>query len=349
MARVKYYDPVSQEWKYADLAAGRTPVKGVDYFTEEDKQEIITEAKKNGILSYDKQELTEAQQEQARENIGAIKDELKENLDANNFRITNLPLPQSGSEPATKEFVENFTVEGSTYVATDDNKDGNIVLRPYVADEDELVFKGHIDNKNNPHEVTIGQIGAAPSGYGLGEVSPAMLIQTQAALNACITGGQYRFYGYENGSFWGIGGYSSGLIEVKGSRTATDGIRQFFYPDGIQCVLVRMLVGNVWQPWEWENPPLKPGVEYRTTRRYDDKPIYTKLIGGKSLAVGNTWISTGVACDKYARVLSVLDTTTGTEHMDSPVVTNAYIGDNTILIVAVESKTVNILIEYVKA
>ena len=30
------------------------------------------------------------------------------------------------------------------------------------------VVNAHITNKNNPHEVTIGQIGAAPAGYGLG-------------------------------------------------------------------------------------------------------------------------------------------------------------------------------------
>ena len=87
-------------------------------------------------------------------------------------RITGLPLPESGSEPATKEFVENFTVEGSTYVATDDNKDGHIVLRPYVADADELEFRDHIKNKNNPHGVTIEQIGAAPAGLIDGTIWP---------------------------------------------------------------------------------------------------------------------------------------------------------------------------------
>jgi hypothetical protein len=84
-------------------------------------------------------------------------------IDMNNHRITGLPLPESGSEPATRAFVENFSVEGSTYVATDDNKDGNIVLRPYVADVDELVVGGHINNKENPHGVTAEQVGAAPA------------------------------------------------------------------------------------------------------------------------------------------------------------------------------------------
>ena len=32
---------------------------------------------------------------------------------------------------------------------------------------------------------------------------------------------------------------------------------------------------NGWQPWEYVNPPLTLGVEYRTTERYQGKPVYT--------------------------------------------------------------------------
>lgn len=173
MARVKYYDQASQEWKYADAALnmkgkdGYTPQKGIDYFTEEDVRELTGNVLDQGVLTYNEQELTEEQKAQARENIGIDQisfDKLTEDLDADGFRITNLPLPQSGSEPATKEFVENFTIEGSTYVATDDGE-GNVTIRPYLADEDELVFKSHIQNQNNPHGVTAAQVGARPSDW----------------------------------------------------------------------------------------------------------------------------------------------------------------------------------------
>lgn len=36
---------------------------------------------------------------------------------------------------------------------------------------------------------------------------------------------------------------------------------------------------GVWQPWEWEQPPMQPGVEYRTTERWEGKPVYRKRIG----------------------------------------------------------------------
>ena len=34
----------------------------------------------------------------------------------------------------------------------------------------------------------------------------------------------------------------------------------------------------VWLPFEWVNPPLNLGVEYRTTERYQGKPVYVQSI-----------------------------------------------------------------------
>ena len=34
----------------------------------------------------------------------------------------------------------------------------------------------------------------------------------------------------------------------------------------------------VWMPFEWEHPPMQLGVEYRTTERYNGKPVYMKLV-----------------------------------------------------------------------
>ena len=36
----------------------------------------------------------------------------------------------------------------------------------------------------------------------------------------------------------------------------------------------RVSNNNVWGPWEWVNPPMELGVEYRTTERYLRKPVY---------------------------------------------------------------------------
>ena len=36
--------------------------------------------------------------------------------------------------------------------------------------------------------------------------------------------------------------------------------------------------GGTWQPWEWENPPMLPGVEYRTTERSNGSVVYRKMV-----------------------------------------------------------------------
>lgn len=35
---------------------------------------------------------------------------------------------------------------------------------------------------------------------------------------------------------------------------------------------------SVWLPFEWSNPPLQIGVEYRTVERYQGKPVYVKVV-----------------------------------------------------------------------
>lgn len=42
-------------------------------------------------------------------------------------------------------------------------------------------------------------------------------------------------------------------------------------------LLIRVKVNGVWQPFEWINPPMQPGVEYRTTERRNGWVVYKKL------------------------------------------------------------------------
>lgn len=54
MARLKVYDQKTQSWVYADRSFGKIPVKGIDYYTEEDRAEfesfIVDELAKRGQL-----------------------------------------------------------------------------------------------------------------------------------------------------------------------------------------------------------------------------------------------------------------------------------------------------------
>lgn len=106
-------------------------------------------------------------------------------LSMNHHRITDVAEPVNGSDVATRNFVEQHSIEGNTYVAVDYNKDGNLVLKPYIADEDELTFKNHIANKNNPHNVTKEQLGAI--GY-------KRVLTADDDLDKLTEEGIYRYY-----------------------------------------------------------------------------------------------------------------------------------------------------------
>ena len=43
-------------------------------------------------------------------------------------------------------------------------------------------------------------------------------------------------------------------------------------------------------PWEWPNPPMLLGVEYRTTERHNGKPVYAKRILCESMPAGAGYI-----------------------------------------------------------
>lgn len=48
--------------------------------------------------------------------------------------------------------------------------------------------------------------------------------------------------------------------------------------DGVYHASKKRLLNGTWLPWEYDNPPLALGVEYRTTERYLGKPVYCKLV-----------------------------------------------------------------------
>ena len=137
--------------------------------------------------------------------------------------------------------------------------------------EDALAGKApasHVNDKNNPHGVTIAQIGAAPAGYGLGSVAGADKWNGDA--NALTKQGWYRL---ESGTTNGVG--ESASVRVDGY--AETGLTQTAYTrTGFKRI--RTCVDGVWSSWEWVNPPMRVGVEYRTTERWYDKPVYTALI-----------------------------------------------------------------------
>ena len=123
-------------------------------------------------------------------------------------------------------------------------------------------------------------IGAAPSRFGLGEnltTGPLMQVLTEETLDTTYNNGWY----FANGV--NIAGFSQATIRVDSSGRTIYQTAYVAQKDGY--VLRRCLVDTIgsppetsFGPWEWVNPPMNLGVEYRTTERYLGKPVYAQLV-----------------------------------------------------------------------
>ena len=125
--------------------------------------------------------------------------------------------------------------------------------------------------------ITAGDVGAAPSGFGLGETPPLITDFDDAVLP-----GWYQTNGDTvNGP--GINATYGDIGSLIVSSHASNRIIQMFFgysPGGIQNIhwVIRGISAGTSGPWEWVNPPLSLGVEYRTVERYQGKPVYVKAV-----------------------------------------------------------------------
>ena len=130
-----------------------------------------------------------------------------------------------------------------------------------------------------------GNIEAAPGGFGLGggakELSAADDLN-----NIRVTGwynwsynshpqnapdNNWRQYGCAMHVFaTAPGGYAI--------QTVYDLSDDITHGCAIQRTIVVTSSGDIYYPWEWVNPPMQLGVEYRTTERYLGKPVYCKVV-----------------------------------------------------------------------
>ena len=122
-------------------------------------------------------------------------------------------------------------------------------------------------------------IAAAPDGFGLG--ATAKFLTSADDANDIWQSGWYRYYSGnipQNGitlsylHVMRVDGYSSGVF-VQTVYGLTDNANYQIF-----SVARRFRYGTKITPWEYENPPMIPGKEYRTTERYLGKPVYKKLL-----------------------------------------------------------------------
>lgn len=123
-------------------------------------------------------------------------------------------------------------------------------------------------------DYTAAMVGAAPNGFGLGEESPKSVSSWDVALE----NGYYRApapSGVGSGSLWGY------TVSLSG-----DYKYQQIFSDKYKASVCRYMINGTWQPFEWINPPMGLGVEYRTVERWNSSPVYVQLVNCGQMADG---------------------------------------------------------------
>ena len=184
-----------------------------------------------------------------------------------NIRYICEGIPGSGSEPA-KDYYTAFSqaVAGLAY------PDASLSVAGKAADA-----------------AATGKAltGKAPAGFGLGGKAPI----TEATKLSDIK--ETGWYGYE----WSIGenpvnGYP-GILRVEAIGIMT--VQTLYVFSYHNAVLTRQTkTDGTFYDWEWVNPTMELGVEYRTTKRHKGKPVYALMLPGGILA-GKTAFSIGLS------------------------------------------------------
>ena len=119
-----------------------------------------------------------------------------------------------------------------------------------------------------------GNIAAAPDGFGLG-LQNVVLTSSDDLDN--VTGNGWYYWSYPTPA------NAPALINAN-TQPAYCAMLMI---DSSQIVVsnndrnnMAMRTENIdgWTPWEYLNPSMQLGVEYRTTERYNGKPVYAKLV-----------------------------------------------------------------------
>lgn len=136
--------------------------------------------------------------------------------------------------------------------------------------------------------------GKAPAGFGLGSASTDKVITSKAEMDAIRVNGWCYYNGAE--SLVAEANVQRATIRTDTSgRTVTQTAYPFMAALYQNCTLQRTLVDAIasnqtkeWGAWEWVNPPMILGWEYRTTERYQGKPVYVQMRESGSLAIGTS-------------------------------------------------------------
>lgn len=115
--------------------------------------------------------------------------------------------------------------------------------------------------------ITAAMVGAAPSGFGLGEAP-----HNSSDINAELATGYFRTTSATDNS-----PFNHGAAHVRKYNDSEVVQNLFRVTAGVEMVRYTTDGGATWVE-EWVNPLMNVGTEYLTTERYNGKPVYAKLV-----------------------------------------------------------------------
>jgi hypothetical protein len=180
----------------------------------------------------------------------------------------------------------------------------------------------------------------APAGYGLGGY--AKMITNSYNLDLICQCGWYRWDASVPANAPKFHNNNNTYCYMFVYGDSADAFTQVVYSahnDARGVSLTRSFTNGITDGWEWVNPPMIIGTEYRTTERWNGKPVHTKLIDFGALPNATSGYAYNVI-PAEAELVSVngyiKNSSTGSQSSIFPFVTdiwklknNAYIGVKT--------------------
>lgn len=137
--------------------------------------------------------------------------------------------------------------------------------------EEDFAFHVPVELASGCDILKNGAIAYAPYGHGLGAYA-GQIITTDC--NDALNNGWYYISGAANAAH----ATDHAMLVVGYGKTALTQIA--FLGNAFSAnnyIAIRKRFASAWNAWEWLNPVMSVGVEYRTTERYEGAPVYTQL------------------------------------------------------------------------
>lgn len=142
----------------------------------------------------------------------------------------------------------------------------------------------------------------APSGYGYGGAPIYLGKQySEPELDAALTNVYSQLADCETKLIYWEGAGSWRWFAQMARSSANYGTVLAHCAENGGSIILKTLSSGTWQPLEWENPPMVPGVEYRTTERWNGHPVYTAAVNMGTSASGLFGVDTDFTCTNVIR------------------------------------------------